>query len=190
MRLRTILLFLIGLCAFGTAATAQQPQRMANTLPEWWLAHVDFISRDGGTWRAPNPAGANDPNVPDAFGMEWRMANDRHVLIGRLYTIEGDRETEMWNFREFYHPGERRVIIEQWGGPGVYGRGETTAPAANRGQVEMTLWLPDGRDWREGHRNEENGDEYVTAAFDIGADGQWTPSGRYVWTRVRRGAAG
>ncbi|MGE0044327.1 MAG: hypothetical protein AB7J28_10245 [Hyphomonadaceae bacterium] len=171
-------LALLALC-FASAATAQTP---AHTMPAWFVAHVEFISRDGGTWRAPNPAGENDPNQPDAFGMEWRAAYGGHVLIGRLYGIENGQEiAEYWTFREFWHPGERRVIIEQWGGPGAYGVGETFSAE----RVEQTFWLPDGRSWREGHRNQENGDTYVTASFDIQEDGAWTPNGTYTWTRVR-----
>lgn len=172
----------LGLVAWSTPSFAQAP---AETMPAWWTEHVAFMSANGGTWLAPNPPGERDPNIPDAFGMEWRSVNEGHGLIGRLYGVEAGREaSEYWTFREFYHPGERRIILEQWGGPGVYGVGETTAPAPNRGQVEQTFWLPDGRSWREGHRTEENGDEYLTQAFDIGADGQWILSNSTAWRRV------
>ena len=164
------------------SSAAEEPA--ANTLPGWWVEHVEFISGDGGTWVAPNPPGADDPGIPDAFGMEWRVSNAQHVLTGRLYGIEGGvPQTEYWTFREFYHPGEKRVVIEQWGGPGIYGVGETTSPESGKGHVEMTFWLPDGRSWREGHQNIENGDEYVTDSYDISDDGNWTQNGHYVWRR-------
>jgi hypothetical protein len=142
------------------------------------------MSRGGGTWIAPNPGNASDPSQPDEYAMEWRVANEGHGLIGRLYGVEAGAEiAEYWTFREFWHPGERRAILEQWGGPGVYGVGETTMDA-NRGSVAQTFWLPDGRSWREGHRTFEDGDTYVTEQFDIDAQDNWTPTGRYTWRRV------
>jgi hypothetical protein len=174
---------LLWTCFAPAIARAQAP-----TLPDWWLAHVEFMTHGGGVWTASNPAGLNDPNAPDAFGMEWRQANDHHVLIGRLYGIEGGRAgTEYWTFREFYHPGERRVVIEQWGGPGIFGRGETSSQGENQGHVEVTFWLPDGRSWREGHRNIELGDTYVTDSFDIDDNDAWTANGHYVWQRQSGG---
>jgi len=153
-------------------------------MPAWWTAHVDFMSRGGGIWRAPNPGNEQDPTQPDAFEMEWRAANDGHVLIGRLYGVEnGVPQADYWHFREFWHPGERRAILEQWGGPGVYGVGETRIEA-NHGVVDQTFWLPDGRDWKEGHRTIEDGDTYVTNQFDIDEAGVWTPNGSYTWRRA------
>jgi hypothetical protein len=167
-------------CASPSAAQ-QQP---LHSMPDWWMAHVDFMSRGGGVWIAPNPGNETDPAQPDAFGMRWDAANEGHVLVGRLYGIENGAETaEFWAFREFWHPGERRAVIEQWGGPGIYGVGET-AMEGNRGVVEQTFWLPDGRTWREGHRTVEEGDVYVTEQFDIDAEGAWTPSGAYTWRRA------
>lgn len=173
---------LAALALAPTGATAQE--NAAGAPPAWWTAHVEFMSRDGGVWLTPNPAGENDPNVPDAFGMDWRAVNNGYGLVGRLYGVEAGRETtEFWTFREFWHPGERRAVLQQWGGPGVYGVGETTSPAPNRGEIDQTFWLPDGRRWREGHRNQENGDVYVTEAFDITADGQWTLTNTNTWRR-------
>ena len=173
----------------GCAATpveAQAPQRgVEQTLPEWWVAHVDFMSRDGGVWIAPNPANESDPNQPDAYAMEWRPAYDNHVLIGRLYGIEnGEEIAEYWTYREFWHPGEHRALIHQWGGAGTYGVGESSWDTqAGVGVLDQTFWLPDGRHWREGHRNQEQGDIYVTNSFDITADGDWAPSSSFTWRR-------
>lgn len=161
--------------------------------PDWWGRHVWYMSRDGGVWVTQNPAGANDPTTPDAYAMEWRAVNEGRGLVGRLYGIEAGREaTEYWTFREFWHPGERRALIEQWGGPGVYGVGESRWEN-DEGVLEQTFWLPDGRSWREGHRNRETGELYVTQAFDISESGEWTPSDSREWRRqpvAGEGAAG
>lgn len=179
--MRTLALVLA--TAFALLAAPAQAQS-GPTLPDWWVAHVDFMSRDGGTWVAPNPANESDPSQPDAFGMEWRASNQNHVLTGRLYAIEnGQAQPDFWTYREFWHPGERRALLEQWGGPGVYGVGEARLED-NRGRVEQTFWLPDGRSWKEGHRTVEEGDVYVTDSFDIDADGNWTPNGSYTWARA------
>lgn len=180
---RLLAVLVLVLATSASPAGAQQ----SNTLPPWWLAHVDFMSRDGGVWVAPNPANESDPSQPDAFAMEWRAAYDRHVLIGRLYGLEDGRETtEFWTYREFWHPGERRALLQQWGFGGVFGVGETGA-ATPHDQLEQTFWLPDGRSWRDGHRVVEDGDTYITQQFNIDAQGAWTPNGSYTWTRQRPG---
>lgn len=151
-------------------------------MPQWWLEHVAFMSRDGGRWFAPNPNA--EAGEDDGFGMHWQVENNGHVLAGRLYGVEdGEETTEFWSFREFWHPGERRAVLEQWGGAGVYGVGAVTMEA-NRGTVDQTFWLPDGRAWREGHRTVEDGDTYITDQFEIDEDGNWTPNGSYTWRRV------
>lgn len=181
MRLLRLMLFSMALLACVSPGAAQD----AAFLPDWWRMHVAFMSRDGGIWITPNPAGENDPNAPDAFGMEWRVVNEGHGLVGRLYGVEAGQETdEFWTFREFWHPGERRVSLQQWGGPGVYGAGETTSPAPDRGEVDQTFWLADGRSWREGHRTHETGDIYITEVYDISAEDVWTLRSANTWRRV------
>ena len=69
-------------------------------------------------------------------------------------------------------------------GPGIYGVGESHW-GDGEGVLDQTFWLPDGRSWREGHRNRELGDEYQTNAFDIDAQGNWTLSDARVWRRQR-----
>jgi hypothetical protein len=181
--MRALVIAIAALLASGGAYAQQTP---AHTMPDWWVAHVAFMSRDGGVWVAPNPANAqDDANQPDAFAMHWRADNNDHVLIGRLYGLEDGMETQTyWTFREFWHPGERKAVLEQWGGPGVYGVGETTMEA-NRATLEQTFWLPDGSSWRDGHRTVEDGDTYTTNQFDIDAAGNWTANGSYTWRRAR-----
>lgn len=181
-----VLLFIAAYCVAACAAPSAAQAPAASALPDWWRSHVEFVSRDGGVWVSPNPPGENDPNQPDAYAMEWRAAYDGHVLIGRLYGLEGGAEVgDYWTFREFWHPGERRAIVQQWGGPGIFGAGESRWENGE-GVLEQTFWLPDGRSWREGHRNRENGDEYVTHAFDINEAGEWISKDPRVWRRRTR----
>lgn len=176
---------LAGLVMAVTVALAGSAESARADPPAWWPAHVEFMTRGGGTWETPAPAPANGAQAPDAYGMQWKPVNDGAGLVGRLYGVRAGRETdEYWTFREFYHPGRGVVIIEQWGGSGVYGLGETTAPSANRGETDQTFWLPDGRAWREGHRTIEDGERYHTEVFDIDADGTWTRRDGNVWQRV------
>lgn len=175
MRLALVLLF-----ALVCAAPA-----FAQDVPDWWASHVDFVSRDGGTWRTANQAADDNPETPDAFGMEWQAHDGGMRLTGRLYGLRGGEEiAQYWTYVEFWHPGENRVVIEQWHPAGLYGTGETTSLGGNRFQVEQTFWLPDGRSWREGHRNIEDGDVYDTETFDIDEEGNWLPGTPYLWTRV------
>ncbi len=185
MKHMLLALFSFGLLACASPGVAQETPAGP---PDWWAAHVDFMSRDGGVWITPNPSAANDPAAPDAYGMHWRAVNEGRGLVGRLYGVEEGRETtEFWTFREFWHPGERRVIAQQWGGAGLYGVGETTSIGQARLQIDQTFWLPDGRSWREGHRSHQDGDVHETEVFDITAEGEWRLRTSNTWRRVRDG---
>lgn len=152
--------------------------------PGWWAGHVDYISREGGTWVTPNPAAAGDPAAPDSFGMTWTATNDGYGLSGRLYGLKDGREVaEFWTFREFYHPGDGRIIFEQWGGPGAYGLGETVMTGPGAFRIDQTFWLADGRNWRERHEAAEGPGGYETRVFDIGAKGELTVQGLSLWRR-------
>ena len=185
--LRSVLTLVVAALTIALAAPASGA---GVAPPDWWPAHVAFMTRGDAAWETPNPAAASDPSVPDAYGMQWTAVNDGTGLTGRLYGVKDGRETdEFWAFREFLHPGRGVVVIEQWGGSGLYGRGETIATDPDRGETDQTFWLPDGRSWREGHRAHEDGDLYHTDVFDIGADGVWTRRDANTWRRVPRHAA-
>lgn len=176
-------ILLLALCLFVPACASASAYAQPAGPPAWWVAHVEFVSRDGGVWVSPNPQGENDPDAPDAFAMHWRRANDGYALLGRLYGLRnGEEIAEYWTFIEFWHPGERRAVVQQWSAAGAYGVGESRWENGE-GVLVQTFWLPDGRSWREGHRNRENGDEYVTHAFDISETGEWTSKDPRVWRR-------
>ncbi|MBK8096095.1 MAG: hypothetical protein IPK26_03260 [Planctomycetes bacterium] len=188
MKIVSVSGLLLAACASGPDPAPTEVTAASAAPPAWWGAHVEFITRDGGTWVSPIAAATADPAGPDAYAMRWQSAHGGHVLVGRLYGLRGGQEVaEYWTFREFWHPGERRAIALQWGGAGMHGAGESRWES---GEVvlEQTFWLPDGRSWREGHRNHESGDEYATQTFDIDAQGRWLPKPVRSWTRVRRPA--
>lgn len=171
--------------SWSASAQSQTTPPPAAEAPEWWSDHVDYMSANGGRWVAPNPAGLDDPETPDAYGMTWVADDDGYLLIGRLYGLEDGVETqEFWTFREFWHPGERRVAVQQWGDAGIFGDGYTTSSASGQTETDQTFWLSDGRSWREGHRAIEGEDAYVTESFQISADGVWTSSSKFTWRRV------
>lgn len=166
---------------FGGQAVAQETQ----ALPEWWQEHVEFMTRDGGTWVTPNPDVTEESWSPDHYGMEWQASNNGTMLRGRLYGLrDGEIVGEYWTFAEFWHPGERTVVIEQWNSFGGYGVGETRSLGENQGEVEQTFFTVNGQSRRNGHRTVEDGDRYLTQTFAIDEDGSWTHTGGFDWNRV------
>ena len=154
-------------------------------MPQWWHDHIDFITRDGGTWVTDNPDVTDDPNSPDQFGMEWWSVNYDTQLRGRLYGLrDGEVIGEYWTFAEFWHPGEQKVVIEQWSLIGGYGVGETRRLDESRGESEQTFWTTSGEVTRSGHRTFENGDRYENETYSIDEDGNWTLTGGFDWDRV------
>ncbi|MEZ5319682.1 MAG: hypothetical protein R2752_19935 [Vicinamibacterales bacterium] len=168
---------------FGPPSVRAQstPQPVPPVVQEAWEHLI-------GTWVADNAAykGPGDPN--DAFGIEWQWGLGRQSLVGRLYGIRDGKDIgTYWQFREFWHPGEGRIIATQFGSDGSYGAGPGEIRPDGSSEYLQTFWDPSaGTVTRVGHRATLEGDVHTTTSFDVGADDVWTVRRTYVWKRVRQ----
>lgn len=165
---------------------AQEPgqkQEAASTIPAWFLEDIQFMTRGGGRWVAEN----RNPNEQyQQWGMEWTASPDGRSMTGRLFGFSnGAQSADFFQFRQFWHPGERKAMVMQWGGDGWFGVGEITRMGDDWGLLDQTFWVADGRLFRTGHVYRNRGDERVTEQYDVPAgQGTWRLNHALTWRRA------
>ena len=179
-----IILTLASAVAFPSASFSQDTAN--NSPPDWFLADLAAMTREGGRWIATNET-RNDQTPYDQYGLEWQLSPDGTSMTGRLFGIMDGREVgDFWQFRQFWHPQENRAYVMQWGGGGMYGVGVLTPLGASSGMLEQTLYLPDGNTFGVGHMFRFDGpNARVTEQYDILPEiGSWRLNHTLVWHRA------
>jgi hypothetical protein len=138
-----------------------------------------------GRWTADNAAYRSDREPADAYGITWEWGAGRQSVVGRLYTVTGGRETDLhWQFRVFWHPGERRAVVQQFGSHGVVGIGELKPLVDDTAgtEADQRFYSLDGSSARVRHVETMRDGVRQTASFDW-VDGAWQPRRTYTWRR-------
>lgn len=160
-------------------ARSQTPQAVPPTVTATWQQLVGVWVADNGRYKS-----ADEP--ADAYGIEWKLGLGGQSLTGRLYGIRDGKEgLTFWEFREFWHPGDGKVVTTQFGLGGAYGVGPHEFRADGTSEMLQTFYDPSGATTRTGHRSMLKGDEHTTTSFDVDAAGTWTERRTYVWLRKR-----
>ena len=107
--------------ALAPVAAAQES---ASQVPAWFTEHVEYLVGDGGTWITDNSAYKNDDEPYDAYELVWTHGIGKRSAIGVMRAItDGKRSGKLWEFRLFWHPGEKTAMLEQFHWYGIYGIG-------------------------------------------------------------------
>ncbi len=189
-----VLPFCLGLFAAvtraGVPAEASAPEKNeppSHQMPQWVESYFAAMV---GTWITDNAAHRSETEPFDAYGMEWKLGPGGKSLVGRLYAIRGEKDVgTSWEFREFWHAGERRLVASQFGADGTYGVGPHERKADGLLEMLQTFYAPSGGETRIGHRSELGAKELVTRSFDVQADGTWKERRKYIWLRKDKIAA-
>lgn len=138
-----------------------------------------------GTWVADNSAFKNEQDTMDAYGIDWAWGLGKKSLTGRLYGLKGGKEVAtFWEFREYWHPLEKRLITQQHSATGVFGVGPHHRKPDGSTEMLQTFFNPvAGTVTREGHRAWLEGDVHTTTSFSVDDKGVWTERRTYVWKR-------
>jgi hypothetical protein len=165
----------------GQSAPASAPAR-SQPVPEVVLSYWQQLV---GTWVADNSKFKNETDTMDAYGIEWEWGLGQKSLIGRLYGIKAGKEVAtFWEFREFWHPGEARLMATQHAGDGTYGTGPHEVNADGTSEMVQTFFDPEaGTRTTVGHRSKLEGNVHTTSSFTVDERGVWTPRRTYVWRR-------
>lgn len=163
----------------GCAASAEVP---AQSLPEWFLAHIEFLTQ--GRWITDNSPHKSEDEPFDAYGMEYEKGLGGKSVRGRLFgLVNGKEVATFWEFHTVWHPGNNRVIAYQFGSDGTFAEGPLVATGKHTQRMEQVFYRPDGQSWKSGHETEEAADgTFITQSFDIGDDGAWRKGRLYIWS--------
>lgn len=163
-------------CVLCISLCAQE--REASAIPEWFLKSIDDMA---GEWKASNAKYQAEDDPYEAFGMVWEKGVDGKSMKGTLYGFhQGEKTEPFWEFRTFWHPGDKKVYALQFGYGGVFGQGEMLP-----GTIDQTFFSPDGSFFRSGHRSETKNNQHIAASFTINEKGEWTPQRNYTWDKVK-----
>lgn len=178
--MRIILVAIFAL--FSSIAVAEDAQPAA--APQWFLSEIAALAADGGRWIADNSAYKNEQEKWDAYGIEWKSSFDGTTLSGRLYAIKDGKEIgDFWEFRQYWHPGRKEGVVEQFGWGGVVGAGKVWRDG-DATKMDQVFFTADGGQSRTGHIGRfPDANTHITESFAIEGD-EWKPNRKYVWKRV------
>lgn len=179
----TRILPLIIAASLVSASALSGDAEPAHSAPDWFLEEIATLTAGTGRWTADNGKykGENEPY--DAYATEWQSAFDGTSMTGRLYgIIDGKEVAEFWQFRQYWHPGQKEAVVEQFGWGGTVGLG-TAWHEDGETKSDQSFFAVDGSVNRTGHVSSfPDPNTHITASFDI-VDDEWQPRRVYTWHR-------
>lgn len=170
----TALLLLLLLETHGSEGAQEIP-------PPWVQHHWEILTREGGVWIADNLKYKNSREPYDAYGMKWEWGFAKKSVEGSLYAIrDGKKLGTFWTYRSFWHPGEKVLVIHQFGSDGTLGVGRIRSLGDTKVEQEMQFFGPDDATYQMGHREEVRGGARHSQSFVI-SDGEWQLKRTYIW---------
>jgi len=154
--------------------------------PEWFLKEIKMITADGGRWIADNAAYVSDEEKFDHYGMEWKSSFGGTIATGRLFGIaDGEETVDFWEFRQYWHPGRKEAVIEQFGWGGALGIGTFWPMKNGSTKLHQVFFSADGAERKEGHIGSfPDANTHITTSYDAEGD-NWIEKRSYTWKRQR-----
>lgn len=181
---RNTLIVIVVVAAVLRPAATNWPEAApvgAASPPAWVATYLEGMI---GTWTADNRPHRSEDEPFDAYGIEWKWGVGKKSIVGRLFAMRDGKEVgTVWDFREFWHPGEGQLIASQFGSDGTYGFGPHARKADGTMEMLQTFYAPDGGVRRIGHRSELKRDDLVSCSFDVQKDGTWKAGRVYTFRR-------
>ena len=180
MKNALVLVAVMGLIAVNVQS---QEAELPGSPPAWFLDEIAALTSGSGRWIADNSRYRNENEPYEAYATEWKSAFDGMSMNGRLYgIIDGKEVAEFWQFRQYWHPGEKKAVVEQFGWGGTVGIG-TSWRDGEETKSDQSFFGVNGSVNRTGHVSSfPDSDTHVTASFNI-VDGEWQPQRVYTWRR-------
>lgn len=172
------------LAVFVLLMLAGDARSQSAAAPQWFLDDIAVLSDGTGRWITDNSAYRSDAEPWSAYGTAWTSSFDGTTMSGRLFAIEdGVEATRFWEFRQYWHPGRREGVLEQFGHGGRIVVGSMTNENGVT-TIDQTAYTIDGDSNRGGHVSRFlDADTYFTESFLI-RDGARIPYREYTWRRV------
>lgn len=161
---------------------ADTPPEASIPAPQWYLDDIAHMTRSGGRWVASNADYMSENEPMQAYVIEW-SAGYANCMTGRLFAIlDGEETGDYWRYRQYWHPGEGKIVLEQFGFGGAAGFGVVWRDGDNMKTVQ-TFYPPNGAPDLRGHiAYNPDEDTHVTESYAI-IDGEWRLNRTYTWKR-------
>jgi hypothetical protein len=174
-------LLLLGASLVG-AQDATEPTTPPGAAPSWVEQDWAYWAGGSGRWIADNGAYRSETEVFDAYGMEWTLGLGGKTLKGRLFALrDGEEVGTVWELLSYWHPGEQRLVVNQWGSDGTFGTGTQRRTADDASESEEQFFTPEGGGFRTGHRTRRLPGAAHVQSSDVSEDGTWSERRSYVW---------
>jgi hypothetical protein len=186
--IKTSLLFLALAVPWQSGLLAQEVPVLDSADPlRSFGATAEYLSADGGRWKAANPDyNPSAPRGPSHFGLWFDWHPNLQLLELRIVTHVGDSARVSSRGHWVWHPGGESLRYVMSSPGGRYTEGDTTFESPHTFTTVATLY-------RSGDPPSQHRDENVLVSpglhrnlsFQKAADGTWTNQGTYEWHRVR-----
>lgn len=152
--------------------------------PAWFTAHLEYLTAGDGVWVADNAAYQSKDEPADQYEVTYVWGAGKRTASGTMRAItDGKRSRVIWDYRVFWDPGQKKVMLQQHGFWGSYGIGETRHIDAKTLRTEQTFYEPDGGKSRAAHDWILKGPRrHETRSFGL-EKGEWKPGRSYLWER-------
>lgn len=153
------------------------------------LAEVhDFLSRDGGRWRAKNPPHAPGAPTPAEFGYEFDWVLDGAAVATRIFALyEDGRDETLWQALTSWHAGDRQVAIYSLSREGDVARGTYEVIDDTHHRIHLTVTGADGESLLIRDDLEILGPDHFRSTTSMRREGEWAVLEVHEWRRVGSG---
>lgn len=170
----------------GTNPLAAQSSAPAQFLPQWVQDDWQYWTQGTGRWIADNAKNKSENEPFDAYGMEWKWGLGKKTLKGKLFALrEGKEIGTIWEFHYLWHPGQKKIVLNQFGSDGTYATGSATPMGENKVESFERFYSPEGTTMQVGHRAERQDGQVSMQSYDISEGGVWKERRFYVWKLVK-----
>lgn len=167
----------------GAAGVAPHLEIAAARDPSRWMAHLEFLTRNGSWWWTSNADHAAEDGL-DAFAMAYRMVPGNLASRGCLWGIRGTAAAGVaWHFFQGWDAGAEAPFFFQTAEAGTVGMGTGWSVDGAAHSFEQVFRAPDGSTSRIAHRSTRVGQDTMLTASRVWEDGGWKPRRSYTWVR-------
>lgn len=169
--------------AMPDGASSQVPVLDTSDAQAAFMAMGEYLARDGGRWRAPNPNADGSANTPPAFGLWFSRHLDGRVLELEIVIHFADRTVVSSHGQWTWHPGRGEVTYVMTDRRGGLTEGTTTFPDPATFRTIATHF---GRRGNTAEQRDDNvlvsEDLHRNETFQRDGD-RWVSGGVYEWRR-------
>lgn len=173
------------LCCAATQAQVEVPRFDAAQPEAAFRAMAQYLSAEGGRWRADNPNyDEGNERSPPAFGLWFEWDSELEVLSLEIVVYFSDRTLVSSSGQWLWHPGNEQLDYTTKNRNGSLSRGTTDFSEPSTFTTTATLYGRSGKSSVHRDVNRLVGPSvHHNETFAAQPDGSWQSQGIYEWRR-------